>query len=125
MITRHLKTPIMHRIVEANGILFFGGIAADDMSLDMAGQTRQVLEKLGIGGFEELDFGPIATASAQERSAYAAELVRAGSALGDVAPARDGPSGLLQPGMGIDEAKAGLAARFGVAAEQIDITIRW
>ncbi|CAO1667375.1 RidA family protein [Salinicola sp. NYA28a] len=47
MITRHLKTPIMHRIVEANGILFFGGIAADDMSLDMAGQTRQVLEKLG------------------------------------------------------------------------------
>ncbi|MEC7305324.1 MAG: hypothetical protein VXU47_05050 [Pseudomonadota bacterium] len=85
----------------------------------------EVLEKLGIGGFDELDFGPLAPASAQERSAYAAELVRAGSALGDVAPARDGPSGLLQPGMGIDEAKAGLAARFGVAAEQIDITIKW
>ncbi|WP_110650467.1 RidA family protein [Salinicola peritrichatus] len=46
MIKRYLKTPIMHRVVEANGMLFFGGIAADDMSLDMAGQTRQVLEKL-------------------------------------------------------------------------------
>lgn len=46
MTRRYLKTPIMHRAVEANGLVFFGGIAADDMSLDMAGQTRQVLDKL-------------------------------------------------------------------------------
>lgn len=42
-----VQTPIMHRIVEANGFLFFGGIIADDLSLDMEGQARQVLEKLG------------------------------------------------------------------------------
>lgn len=46
MTRRYLKTPIMHRAVEAHGFVFFGGIAADDMSLDMAGQTRQVLDKL-------------------------------------------------------------------------------
>lgn len=46
MTRRYLKTPIMHRAVEAQGFVFFGGIAADDMSLDMAGQTRQVLDKL-------------------------------------------------------------------------------
>lgn len=45
-IKRHIQTPIMHRVVEANGLLFLGGIVADDRSLDMAGQTRQVLEKL-------------------------------------------------------------------------------
>ncbi|KAA0010410.1 RidA family protein [Billgrantia pellis] len=46
MIKRHIRTPIMHRAVEANGFVFFGGIVADDCTLDMAGQTRQVLEKL-------------------------------------------------------------------------------
>ena len=97
----------------------------------------EVLEKLGIGGFGELDFTPLVPASAQERSAYAAELVRSGSALGDAAPARDELAALFQsgngagngpgngPGISIDEAKAGLAARFGVAADQIDITIKW
>lgn len=43
---RYLRTPIMHRAVEAHGFVFFGGIVADDMALDMAGQTRQVLDKL-------------------------------------------------------------------------------
>ena len=87
----------------------------------------EVLEKLGIGGFDELDFTPLSPASPQERSAYAAELVRAGSAMGNAAPARDELAALFQsvtgPGISIDEAKAGLAARFGVAADQIDITM--
>ncbi len=97
----------------------------------------EVLEKLGIGGFDELDFTPLAPASAQDRSAYAAELVRAGSRESDAVPGRDELAALFQsvtgpgigrgigPGISIDEAKAGLAVRFGVAAEQIDITIRW
>jgi len=46
MIERHIRTPIMHRVVEANGFVFLGGIVADDHSLDMKGQTRQVLDKL-------------------------------------------------------------------------------
>ena len=37
----------------------------------------EVLERLGIGGFNELEFMPLSPASARERSAYAAELVRA------------------------------------------------
>ena len=93
----------------------------------------EVLEKLGIGGFDELDFTPLSPASAQDRSAYSAELVRAGSRESDAAPARDELAALFQsvtgpgtgPGISIDEAKVGLAARFGVAADQIDITIRW
>ncbi len=47
MINRYIRTPIMHRAVEANGFVFFGGIIADDLTLDMKGQTEQVLEKLG------------------------------------------------------------------------------
>src|SRR5699024_9646008 len=47
MIKRHIRTPIMHRVVEANGFVFLGGIVADDHSLDMKGQTQQVLDKLG------------------------------------------------------------------------------
>ncbi|MCG7601134.1 RidA family protein [Halomonas sp. McH1-25] len=46
MIQRYIRTPIMHRAVEANGFVFFGGIIADDLTLDMAGQTKQVLDKL-------------------------------------------------------------------------------
>lgn len=46
MIERSIRTPIMHRAVAANGFVFFGGIIADDLSLDMAGQTQQVLDKL-------------------------------------------------------------------------------
>jgi enamine deaminase RidA (YjgF/YER057c/UK114 family) len=46
MTARYLQTPIMHRIVEHNGIVYLGGVAADDESLDMEGQTRQVLSKI-------------------------------------------------------------------------------
>ena len=46
MIERTIRTPIMHRAGAANGFVFFGGIIADDLSLDMAGQTQQVLDKL-------------------------------------------------------------------------------
>lgn len=45
-IQRHIQTPIMHRVVEANGFLFLGGVVAEDRSQDMAGQTRQILEKI-------------------------------------------------------------------------------
>ncbi|MBD1551561.1 RidA family protein [Pseudomonas typographi] len=46
MTDRHLQTPIMHRVVESNGLVFLGGVTADDESLDMAGQTLQVLTKI-------------------------------------------------------------------------------
>lgn len=46
MIKRHLPTPIMHRAVEANGLVFLGGTVADDAGLPMAGQTKQILDKL-------------------------------------------------------------------------------
>jgi enamine deaminase RidA (YjgF/YER057c/UK114 family) len=46
MTTRHIQTPIMHRVVEYNGIIFIGGTTCDDESLDMAGQTREILAKL-------------------------------------------------------------------------------
>ncbi len=89
----------------------------------------EVLEKLGICGFDELDFTPNSPASAQDRSAYAAELVRAGSRESGVASVRDELAVPFQsgigPGISIDEAKSGLAERFGVAADQINITISW
>ena len=47
MIRRHVRTPIMHRVVEHNGVLYFGGIVADDRSKDMKGQTAEILEKIG------------------------------------------------------------------------------
>ena len=86
----------------------------------------EVLEKLGIAGFDALDFTPLAPASQAERAAYATRLVEAGGdETGGVGDA--GMPGTTKPsrGIGIDEAKAGLAAHFGVAANQIDITIRW
>ncbi|MBP2300563.1 RidA family protein [Azospirillum picis] len=46
MATRHLRTPIMHRVVEKNGLVFVGGTTCDDESLDMAGQTREILAKI-------------------------------------------------------------------------------
>ncbi|CAN7268541.1 RidA family protein [Rhizobium sp. LjRoot30] len=46
MTKRHLQTPIMHRIVSHNGLIFVGGTTCDDESLDMAGQTREILAKL-------------------------------------------------------------------------------
>jgi len=35
-ITRGIRTPIMHRAVEANGSVFLGGTIADDTSVSMA-----------------------------------------------------------------------------------------
>lgn len=46
MITRHLPTPIMHRAISANGMVFIGGTVADDKTLGMAGQTKQIVDKL-------------------------------------------------------------------------------
>ncbi|KAA0595982.1 enamine deaminase RidA (YjgF/YER057c/UK114 family) [Azospirillum lipoferum] len=46
MTIRHLRTPIMHRVVERNGMIFVGGTTCDDESLDMAGQTREILTKI-------------------------------------------------------------------------------
>jgi enamine deaminase RidA (YjgF/YER057c/UK114 family) len=46
MVTRVGLTPIMHRTVTHQGTVYVGGIAADDFSLDMAGQTRQICDKI-------------------------------------------------------------------------------
>ncbi|WP_439623322.1 RidA family protein [Shinella sp.] len=46
MVQRFIQTPIMHRVVEHNGIVHVGGTTCDDESLDMAGQTREILAKL-------------------------------------------------------------------------------
>src|SRR5690606_14660330 len=46
MTQRYLRTPIMHRAVEHNGIVYVGGTTCDDESLDMAGQTRETLAKI-------------------------------------------------------------------------------
>jgi enamine deaminase RidA (YjgF/YER057c/UK114 family) len=46
MTNRHLQTPIMHRVVEHSGLVFVGGTTCDDESLDMAGQTKEILAKL-------------------------------------------------------------------------------
>lgn len=37
---------ILHEVVEFGGLIFFGGIVADDVSLDMAGQAEDVLKQL-------------------------------------------------------------------------------
>jgi 2-iminobutanoate/2-iminopropanoate deaminase len=41
-ITRNIRTPIMHRAVEANGLVFVGGTIADDTSVSMGEQTRNI-----------------------------------------------------------------------------------
>ncbi|YBV94223.1 RidA family protein (plasmid) [Phyllobacteriaceae bacterium JZ32] len=46
MTNRYIPTPIMHRVVEHNGLIFVGGTTCDDESLDMAGQTREILAKI-------------------------------------------------------------------------------
>ena len=46
MIIRKHRTPIAHRIVEYNGVIYISGTVCDDDSLDMAGQTRQTLANL-------------------------------------------------------------------------------
>ncbi|GGA99457.1 hypothetical protein GCM10011491_29660 [Brucella endophytica] len=45
-ITRNIRTPIMHRAVEANGFIFIGGTIADDTSVSMGEQTRNILTKI-------------------------------------------------------------------------------
>jgi enamine deaminase RidA (YjgF/YER057c/UK114 family) len=45
-ITRSIRTPIMHRAVEANGFVFLGGTIADDTSLSMGEQTTSILTKI-------------------------------------------------------------------------------
>jgi len=37
---------ILHEVVEHDGILYLGGIVADDLTQDMAGQTTQALQYL-------------------------------------------------------------------------------
>ncbi|MCW4113446.1 RidA family protein [Aurantimonas sp. MSK8Z-1] len=46
MVKRILQTPIMHRMVEHNGVVYLGGIVADDRSQSMGGQTAQICEKI-------------------------------------------------------------------------------
>ena len=45
-IIRKTRTPIMHRTVEANGFVFVGGTIADDTSVSMGEQTRNILGKI-------------------------------------------------------------------------------
>ncbi|WP_338692757.1 RidA family protein [Bradyrhizobium sp. 26S5] len=45
-ITRSIRTPIMHRAVEANGFVFVGGTIADDTGVSMGEQTRNILGKI-------------------------------------------------------------------------------
>jgi enamine deaminase RidA (YjgF/YER057c/UK114 family) len=37
---------LLHEVVEYGGILYFGGVVADDLSLDMAGQATDVLRQV-------------------------------------------------------------------------------
>ncbi|RZS74132.1 enamine deaminase RidA (YjgF/YER057c/UK114 family) [Phyllobacterium myrsinacearum] len=46
IVKRHVQTPIMHRVVEAAGLIFIGGTTADDKSAGIEGQTNQILSKL-------------------------------------------------------------------------------
>lgn len=46
MIKRGIATPIMHRFVEHNGVLYFGGLVADDHGTPMREQTAQICTKL-------------------------------------------------------------------------------
>lgn len=45
-IVRHESSPILSRAVEYNGMVFVAGLTADDYSLDIKGQTEQVLRKI-------------------------------------------------------------------------------
>ncbi len=46
MIKRTGNYGVLHEVVEHNGILYLGGIVADDLTADMAGQTTQALQYL-------------------------------------------------------------------------------
>jgi enamine deaminase RidA (YjgF/YER057c/UK114 family) len=45
-IVRHEPGAILSRAVEYNGMVFVAGLTADDYSLDIKGQTEQVLKKI-------------------------------------------------------------------------------
>ena len=45
-IIRNIRTPIMHRAVEANGFVFIGGTIADDIKGSMGEKTRNILGKI-------------------------------------------------------------------------------
>ncbi|MFG3595274.1 RidA family protein [Bradyrhizobium sp. RDI18] len=45
-IIRNIRTPIMHRAVEASGFVFVGGTIADNTSVSMGEQTRNILGKI-------------------------------------------------------------------------------
>ncbi len=46
MIKRTGNYGVLHQVVEHNGILYIGGIVAEDATLDMAAQTTQALQEL-------------------------------------------------------------------------------
>jgi enamine deaminase RidA (YjgF/YER057c/UK114 family) len=45
-ITRIESTPRLSRVVVHNGVAYLAGVTAQDRTLDIQGQTRQVLEKI-------------------------------------------------------------------------------
>jgi enamine deaminase RidA (YjgF/YER057c/UK114 family) len=47
MIERISATPILRRVVKHNGTIYLAGVAAKDLSADMAGQTTETLERIG------------------------------------------------------------------------------
>ena len=62
-IIRNIRTPIMHRAVEANGLVFVGGTIADDTSVSMGEQTRNILGKIA-GYLKEASTDPSRVVSA-------------------------------------------------------------
>ena len=45
-IIRSIRTPIMHRVVEAGPLVFVGGVIADDTNAGMGAQTENILGKI-------------------------------------------------------------------------------
>lgn len=43
---RHIPTPIMHRVVESDGLVYVGGTIADDDTLGMKDQAADVFRKI-------------------------------------------------------------------------------
>ncbi|PVE21750.1 RidA family protein [Microvirga sp. KLBC 81] len=62
-IKRNIRTPIMHRAVEANGFVYIGGTIADDTSVSMGEQTRNILDKIA-GYLKEAGSDPTKVVSA-------------------------------------------------------------
>ncbi|MGX5736131.1 RidA family protein [Bosea thiooxidans] len=62
-VTRSIRTPIMHRVVEAGPLVFVGGTIADDTSVGMGAQTENILAKIE-GYLREVGLGRKAIVSA-------------------------------------------------------------